>query len=843
MTALAAGILLCGFARFSARELVCVLAVFATLTALAALASTKRMTVACALVAVVFVGSAIAEKHRRGQPPQLNAESNETLILVGCVVEPSALSEDRDHFVLELARHARARVTVTLREGEIAPLLRYGQKVEVTAKIRIPHNFQNPGSFDYAGYLARQDIYWTASAHGATSFNIMPGECGTRFWALIYGLRTTALDRLESFYKGDSYTTGMMEATLIGETTKLQKVWTDHYRRTGTYHALVISGLHVSVLAGTLLFLMRICLIPRPHALAIAATAAWLYALISGWQAPVVRAAGGFTLFLIARLVYRRGRLLNLLAAVAIAFLLFDPDQLYDASFQLSFMSVAAIGALASPIIEKTTGPRSYALRALSDADRDLHQEPIVAQFRVEMRLVAETIALWTRLPLKGVMFTQSIFLRLAFYIYEMALISLVIQVGLALPMILYFHRVSFSGVSANLLIVPLLSAAVPVGFLAILTNWKIPAIGAQWLLNASQHIADWHMRWEPDWRIPDPPLWLSLAFVAALLWMAFTANARAWMRWSAAVSVLALFALLYSEPFVVHAATGRLELTSIDVGQGDSLLLQFPNGRNMLVDAGGFPVFGSKPNPRKPNLDIGEDVVSPYLWSRGIRHIDVLVSTHAHEDHIGGMAAIIENFHPRELWTGANPPDNPVWKAVKQKAEAFGVKILPLTEGGVWDWGGARIEVLAPAGDYVPLASPKNNDSLVLRLRYGAHTFLLTGDMEKQVEARLLEGSRIDKIDVLKVGHHGSRTSSSDGFIAAAHPTFAIISVGLNNSYHHPTVEVLERLAATHTGVFRTDRVGLISIESDGRQLRVHTNLWSQGEREGLQPVFGGLF
>jgi competence protein ComEC len=318
---------------------------------------------------------------------------------------------------------------------------------------------------------------------------------------------------------------------------------------------------------------------------------------------------------------------------------------------------------------------------------------------------------------------------------------------------------------------------------------------------------------------MPDPPLWLALAFVAALLALAFLINARPFFRGLALAAVSALFVLLYWSPFAPHLQPGKVELTLIDVGQGDSLLLALPDGKTILVDSGGFPVFNSKV---KPKLDIGEDVVSPYLWTRAIRRIDILVSTHAHEDHIGGAAALIENFHPRELWTGANPPDSPIWAAIREKAGKFGVKIVPMHTGQTFTYGGAVIDILAPEPDYEPSAGAKNNDSLVFRLTYGAHKFLLTGDMEKQVESRLLDENRIGRVDVLKVGHHGSRTSSTEPFIGATHPTFALISVGAGNTYRHPTKEVLLRLADAHTQVFRTDESGLVSILSDGRHLTV---------------------
>src|ERR1700692_3052503 len=228
---------------------------------------------------------------------------------------------------------------------------------------------------------------------------VLPGRCGGRAMATIFALRGAALDRIERLYPasydGNGYTGGMMEAMLIGESSQLQKIWTENFRRTGTFHALVISGAHVAVLAGVLLFLLRLCALGEIPALTLTAAAAWLYALVSGFAPPVARAAAGFTLYLIARFFFRRGRVLNLLAAVAVVYLLSDPGEMGDASFQLSFLCVAALGALAAPLLEATTAPFARGLREIRNSEVDAYLEPRVAQFRVELRLAAETFEGW----------------------------------------------------------------------------------------------------------------------------------------------------------------------------------------------------------------------------------------------------------------------------------------------------------------------------------------------------------------------------------------------------------------------------------------------------------------
>ena len=325
------------------------------------------------------------------------------------------------------------------------------------------------------------------------------------------------------------------------------------------------------------------------------AAAAWLYALVSGLSAPVVRAAGGFSLFLFARFLFRRTRIMNLLAAVALAYLMWDPSQLFDASFQLSFLCVAAIGALASPLLEIESGRwRGGCWTCRTSARSTPIWSLRVAQARVELRLAAETLQLWSRLAhtLAGARHRAGLAPDCLCSL-EMALISTVIQIGLALPMAEYFHRVSFTGLTANLLIVPLLNAVVPLGFVAIFTGWRWVAALAGWLLHISARIADWHAGIEPSWRVPDPPVWLALSFAASLILLARAFAPASLSRRPAAAVVLVLFVLLVWHPWPPQVQPRVLELTSIDVGQGDSLLLVFPGGARMLVDGGGLLQFG----------------------------------------------------------------------------------------------------------------------------------------------------------------------------------------------------------------------------------------------------------
>jgi competence protein ComEC len=818
VAAIAAGILAARFVPFRAPELMLAIAAFLFLGIVAIVRNARVLAGICCWLGLLAAGALTALAHRPGPAPELDANGREVVILSGCVVEPPALSGDRERFLLELEPHARAQVTLYAKPDEPLPALAYGSKIELDARVRSPRNYENPGAFDYRHYLARHEIYWTASS-AARSVRVLPGRCGSPLQKAVMDLRAAAMARINALYGHDPYQAAMMQAVLLGQQFQMQKVWTGDYRSTGTFHTLVISGTHVAIVAVFVFFVLRVCFVPATLAAALTASVAWLYALVTGFNAPCVRSAAALTLALAAGYFFREKRPLNLLAAVALGFLLFDPDQLFDASFQLSFLAVAFLGAFATPLIRATSGPLARGLAELANRDRDIHLEPRVAQFRIEMRLLAETLQGALRLPLGAARFAVTAAARMVFFFYQITAVSAVIQAGLALPMIVYFHRVGLSGLTANALVVPVMGLAIPVGFLAVFTGWAWVARAGGVLLTLSRAIVHWHASLDPDWRIPTPPLWLGIAFSLALI-AAAVARGRWWRLASGAV-VAALLTLLLWQPFPADVHPGELELAAIDVGQGDGLLLIFPDGKRMILDGGGIPSFG---NRAKSELDVGEDVVAPYLWDRNIRRVDVVALSHAHDDHIGGLPALVSDFRPRELWTGATP-DSHAWRGLRDRAVQLGVRIVPMLAPRHFVWGGAQIEILAPFADYVPAGEPTNDDSLVMRVRYGQHSFLLCGDAERPIEYRMLSENELQPDDVLKVGHHGSHTSSTQAFLDAVRPVFAIISVGQDNSYGHPHADVIDRLLDHNAVVYRTDLDGLVSIRTDGR--RFHIGTW----------------
>jgi competence protein ComEC len=271
--------------------------------------------------------------------------------------------------------------------------------------------------------------------------------------------------------------------------------------------------------------------------------------------------------------------------------------------------------------------------------------------------------------------------------------------------------------------------------------------------------------------------------------------------------------------PRAIEHPANALLFEAIDVGQGDSLLLISPEGKTLLIDGGGIGFRNPNQNSPQAKFDIGEEVVSTVLWSRGIRRLDAVALSHAHNDHMGGLPAILRNFRPRELWIGNNPAV-PAYTALLHEASSLGVHVRPLHAGESLPFGQAEIRVLGPSRSYHPGAEPKNDDSLALFASYKSTSILLPGDAEAPEEDAMLREPAFPSATILKVGHHGSLTSTRPEFLARVAPAWAVISCGRRNHFGHPRPEILAELQAAHTRTFRTDIAGATCFVLDGHSV-----------------------
>ncbi len=718
-----------------------------------------------------------------------------------------------------------------------------GDRVEALVHAKPPRNFLDPGAFDLRGFLARQNIDLIGTLRDTALLRVIdrPSATITQRLARVRGV---LLDRIDELFAGQPERAAVLRAMLLGDRSFVDSTVVTAFQKTGAYHVLVIAGLHVGALVVFLLWLCRRLRLPMGLSILVTLLGLAAYLGIVQDRPPILRAALMAALYLSARPLFRRVELLNTIALAALVILVWKPSALADSSFELSFLAAGVIAGLALPWIDRSSAPYRAGLRHLGDVTRDGAHSPRVIQFRIELRAASGWLA--TKLPTKLATHAEGLLampIRAGLRLWEVVLLSAVIQWGM-LPLLAQdFHRVSLSGPLSNIPAVILTGLIVPIGFLtlgATFLSMRLASIAArmlgicvEWLLASVRWFA--HLP-RMSYRIPGPPPWVLVAFFAMFVCLAVAARRAAVQRrdraarrnlpppihpaeLAAAVLLAALTIVVASYPFAPRLARGKLEVTVLDVGQGDSIFVAFPDGRTMLVDGGGLAGSESS-NGHHAGLDVGEQVVSPYLWSRGLKHLDVVALTHAHHDHLDGLFSVLQNFRVGQLWIGRDE-DTHSFEDLLSEARSRGIPVFHETSGKTFDWDGARGQILWPMEE-PPAAQASNDDSMVMRIEDGAVRFLLPGDIQKKAEEDLAAQGAPLAADFLKVPHHGSKTSSTPDFLAAVSPRVAVVSSGEGNPFGHPAPSTVERYQQAGIRLLRTDRDGAVTALTDGKNLMV---------------------
>jgi competence protein ComEC len=651
-----------------------------------------------------------------------------------------------------------------------------GDRLRASARLRLPRPFRNPGGFDLVRYLRRQGIAVGGSVKSSLLLERLASGPPTprRALARIRRRLLAPLDRRARRMPGGG-PDALLAAMTWGDRSAVDPRDRQALIASGTYHLLAISGMHVGLVIVSLLAAARAVGLGPATGRAVVLALLPAYAALAGGSAPVVRAVLMAATLIAARAAGRAATPLNALGAALLAVLVVSPVALFDPGLQLSAVATASVLRFGPALSRLARGPRLLRATAAASVASLLGAGPWLARTS---------------------------------------------------------HWIAPVGVLANLLAVPLSGLAVLGGAVGCILDAAHPGAGrpALWAAELAARGLVASSRWLAtvpggSWPSAGPAAGVLAAYY--LLLAAVACMPPAWRQLRRLVlGLLVVAALAVGAGAPGTGADGCLRLYVLDVGQGDSILLRLPDGAAVLIDGGGLA--GS-------SFDLGGSVVAPALWALGVRRVDLLVGTHPHHDHLGGLASVIERFPTREVWLGAGPAADPDVAALVRACVQRGARLRHARAGVTRDFGAASLRVLHPTGAFP--RDDANEASLVIEVRYKGRRLLLAGDAGASAERTLALRHLPGRIDILKVGHHGSRTATTAEFLERMRPAWAVISVGERNAWGHPDPEVLGRLADAGVRVRRTDRHGMVTFTTDGRWVAWGVEDWPRGPRAGSRP------
>lgn len=672
------------------------------------------------------------------------------------------------------------RVTVLHPDSYPSPLkLRAGDRIRVAAQVSPTRDFRNFDKPRLARLRKHQLLHNQAISKSPRLVEKWDEKRGLSLWTLISSFRLKLLHSIEERFSargiGLTQEGAVLEAMILGERGRLDETTTRSLQQSGLFHLIAISGAHIAILSYLLFGVLQLFRVSRRTSYISLIVLLLFYALLVEGRPSVFRATFMTLAYLVGKLLWKNVNALNTISLSAFFLLLFNPFYLLDLGFELTFAATYSI---------------------ILFLPRVLKQLP--------------------RLPLQ---------------VSELFALSLTAQLGVLPFLVRSFNRVTFSALLLNLAAVPLTGLIMALSFLflavSLFSSFLALLLGGTLLLLLRLFLTISHLLdFIPfiSYRIPTPHGWTLFGYFSFLLLFLLRPRFKG-QRLATWAGFVAFLIILISYPFAAQSS-GVLKLTFLDVGQGESTLVQFPGRKIMLIDGGGAP---------DERFDIGEHVVSPFLWGKGFKKIDHLVLTHAHPDHLNGLKSVARNFRVVHFWESFSPPQNRSYDELKTslKSPFFPRRVF---DGFRWEVGDTEIEALHPEDHQPYVREATNEESLVLRIRRGEISFLLTADIGVASEAEILRRHPDLEAAVLKSPHHGSRTSSSFALLEQVRPQVVVISAGRGNVYGVPHWDVLERYEKLGLHILRTDRDGAIEISTDGHTIMVRTA--AQPLNKTLHPV-----
>jgi competence protein ComEC len=746
------------------------------------------------LFSVAAVYGTWIKAHHHSQLP----ESDSEFVVSGTIIEPVAIDGDRVRFILQSTQEGE-KIAVSIRlasQDELSEALswRRGDQVTIKGELTLPPTARNFGQFDYRQYLSYQHIHRMLLVKGLDQAEVTTDHSWSRASVLAWvdHIRAHSGETISKLYPIDQ--SGFMSSLLIGLRDRMDEETFGLFSRLGLTHIIAISGLHVAIVIGGWMGLLRFMRVTRETNITSAMILIPIYIIFSGASPSVVRAG---IMALIALYAARRRWLkdgLNIVAVTAILMTMWNPFYIYDVSFQLSFAVTAGL-IVGVPVVVRwiNLGPP------------------------------------WLNGTLAVTLVAQAVSFPLTIY---------------------YFNQFSLLSGLANLLLVPVFSLIVlPLGYISVILYYiwsplgsclasivSMCNLGSFWFMDRLEALPGLRFIWASP-----PAAWIAvyIGLLLTVFWCSrvmkevdsilFPVPARLAKRLMVVSMCLGIIWLSTGYGFL--GRSGIATVSFLDVGQGDSILIRTPSNRVILVDGGGtlnFMKAGEEWRLRKDPYEVGKDLLVPLLKKRGIGQIDYLIMTHADMDHIGGLQAVLEEIPVKRVLFNGTLRTNPHTKKIFTTALEQHIPIYPVWDGRelVVDEH-TKLDFLYPVvkvgeAGTIPLQDDQNGYSVVFTMDMYDSTFLFTGDMdaaaEREVLARVVErnagGSRIEPIDVLKVAHHGSKTSTSESWLGLWQPKAAVISVGERNMYRHPSPLVIDRLSRHQVFILRTDLHGEVQIK-----------------------------
>jgi len=668
-----------------------------------------------------------------------------------------------------------------------------GDRLAIRARLNLPSTFQNPGGFDYPAYLARQDIWITGWISSPLFIQQLEEEPTVlhRLRFLPERLRTNISTFIEQ--RADPEISSVYKALLIGEASGISEEILEAFKGSGTMHILSISGAHLSILAAFLFFCLYWLLRRSEYlilhfpvkkiAAALCLPPLTIYSLLAGAGTPIIRSLIMVFVFMIALCADKQKSLFIPLALAALIILVWDPNSLFTASFQLSFMAVASM-AMVAPLIATITRTEA---KAESRGAR-------CKQILVRYLLAALTV-------------------------------SMAVTIGTAPLLLYYFNRLSVIGPAANLLIEGLICFwSLPIGFLACPLIFIAPPVADLLLqlggygLTLSLKLAALFnaLPFSTLW-LPTPPPDLIVLYYAAILLFLWAMLAtkkslensllrKTIMTVGGSVWLLILFLFFLPPAELLKERITTSEITFIDVGQGSSTFLELPSGKRVLIDGGGA---------ESPRFNVGEDIIARFLWQRGIKHLDSIMITHSDADHYNGIPFLLQHFRPKTLWINDFSGHDQGWEKMLQQADRLHITVrIPQAGETLITDGDAGIDSLSNPAE--PYGTASNDSSLILRFAHAEDqkfSCLFAGDISRKAEAQLVSENLPLQSTFLLSPHHGSSTSNSEAFLKAVSPNTIIVSAGRYRPNNFPTPEVRQRCASLGIDMLITAERGAITI------------------------------